>query len=167
MDLKIRVKNYLWRSFEINSSHSPEKIESELSRRIIKEPVFHFLPYYEKLYGNVGNGKFVIKFAPTSSIYMRGAGRVSIKGEIVKKGTGSCVRGCLPGPPFAIWVLAAVWLFMVCVVVKNGNGPNQLLPFSFASFMFLVITIVIFAIDRSANQNGEGVILGALKEIAG
>src|SRR5579859_835003 len=103
-----QIKNYLWKPFEFFSNHSCEKVEAELASRIIKEPTFHLLPYYDKPYGEVFNGKFKISFAPLSSLVMRGAGTVTISGHIKNNGKGSRIYGRLPGPAVAVWVVAVI-----------------------------------------------------------
>lgn len=164
------IKNYLWRPFEIHSVHKPEKIEKELSKRIIKEPTFHLMPYYDKLFGNVGNGRFAICYTPLSSVFMRGAGRIKIKGEIEKAGKGGRIYGFLPGPPFALWLLIGIWFVFMILILKNiliRHEPSRLISIPFVTLLFAIFTGFIFLFDRNANRKGEEKILAVLKEVAG
>ncbi len=175
MPFLTRIKIFLWRPFEINSSDSPEKIEHELSSRIIKEPTFHLLPYYEKLVGNVENGSFKISFTPLSSLFSRGAGKITIRGKIENRGKGSRIYGCLPGPAFPIWLLAfiALGLFLFVLAKSFLQLPGlshqtiEWVPYSIFELILTLFTVFMFVFDRVSNRDGEGKILALLKEVAG
>ena len=170
-----RLKIFLWKPFEFQSVRSVEKIESELSKRIIKEPTFHLLPYYGKLCGKVENGKFTISFQPLSSLFMRGSGELTMHGIIEMQGKGSRIYGRLPGPHPMIWATATVSLglfaFVLIEYFLSLIGISDLIliwkPLMALSALFFFMTLLIFAFDRGANRQGIEKILSMLKEIAG
>jgi hypothetical protein len=163
-------KDYLWRPYEIHSNKSVEEIEAELNKRVIQEPAFHLLPYYDKLYGKIENGQFVINYKPASSVYSRGAGQVTISGAIESKDGAVKIHGLLPGPPFAVWALAlgsiGMWLFALKILIfqsinKKSNNAVVLL-----ASVLTVFCIALFFIDRFSDKNSENKVLEALREAA-
>ena len=169
-----KLKSHLWRPFEVLSCHPPEKIERDLSGHVIKEPTFHLLPYYGKLTGEVGDGKFKIRFEPQSALFTRGAGRLTVRGKIELDGRGSRIHGNLPGPPFATWLLLglALWAsaygliqFLLTSLKFRHDSATLSLDF-FISAVFFGFAAMIFAFDRSANKEGESKILAVLDGVA-
>lgn len=176
MPLVIRAKSYLWRPVEIQSLHSPEKIEQELPGRIIKESECHSAPSYGKLFGTAGNGEFSISFVPLSSLFTKGMGQVSLRGKIERQGRGSRIHVCLMGPSLGIWILVAIALVFPCFfLISKGllRSPWLTLqtidwiPFMIVELILALFTGVMFGADRLSNREGEGKILEVLKEAAG
>jgi hypothetical protein len=169
------VKNYLWRTFEMESFRPPETIEKALSGGIIPEPADHSVPEYGKLFGTAGKGEFDISFVPLSSVFLKGVGRVSIHGKIEKKGRGSRITGCLPGPSFGLWILAAITLvFPFSYLFSKGFLQSpwltlqtvDWLPLSIVEGLFALMTVILFGVDRKSNREGEAKILALLKEVS-
>jgi hypothetical protein len=169
MGLLTKITYFLWRPFEIHSARQPEKIEKDLSSQIIKEPFFHLTPYYDRLYGSVEDGKFTIKYAPESSVFMRGAGRVRVQGRIDKDKKGSRISGYLPGPPFAIWFFMAMSFVLPLFNAFSMFTRHEPVQWTFLfvyPLIVLVFSVGIFVFDRNMNQEGERRILDALREVA-
>ncbi len=166
------IKNYLWRPFEMKSTRSFEKIERELTSKIIQEPKFHWLPYYEKLVGRVENGRFEISFTPNSSrtFFYRGARKIAIQGKIENSGKGSRIYGRLPGPRLEIWILSVFSLFCLTVGLFNLSELSQQtidwVSFSVFELILIVFTLFLFRLDRASNQKSEEKILALLKDVA-
>jgi len=170
-----RFKNYIWKPYEFKSSRSVENIENEISERIIKEPTIHLLPYYGKLCGKVEKGKFSISYQPLSSLFMRGAGTLTLRGTIEKLEKESRICGHLPGPSAMIWATAIISLglfgFILIELPLSLFGMGDLLliwkPILCMAVLFSILTVFIFAFDRGANQQGIEKILAMLRDVAG
>ena len=168
-----KLKNYLWRPFEIESKRPVETIQDGISKKVIKEMSFQWLPD-EKLRGKSTNGHFEISYKPLSSYFMRGAGSLTMRGVIESEGTGSRIYGHLPGPPFAVYLLLAIWIGF-CVMLLNqfirealahNFVASEQLPLCIVGLIFPGMAVIIFFFDREANKTGEGKILDLLKAIA-
>lgn len=174
-----KFRDFLWRPFEIQSSKSTKQITDDFSKRILIAPVSGFAPYwmaqhYDKPYGTVEDGVFVIRLVPMSAVFTRGAGSFIIRGSIEADGKGSKISGHLPGPPFAIWLLALIALvsygFIVIKTLSVLSDPSHpwdvLQPTAVLSAVVTAFTLGLFFFDRGSNEQGEGEIIGMLKDLA-
>ncbi|HTB21464.1 MAG TPA: hypothetical protein VK914_02025 [bacterium] len=171
--------DFIWRPFEIKSDKSSKQFESDLSNRILKGTTSAFVPYwtsahYDKPYGTVSDGEFKIRFVPRSAVFSRGAGSFTLNGRIEVDGSGCKIVGHLPGPAFAIWVLAIlslgsygmILIKFFTVLFDPNHGLDVLQPIGLLSAVFTAFTVGLFVVDRTTNRTGEEQIIGMLNDLA-